>query len=59
MINMNLETAIEICERHNDWITAGKVFTYQELNTTMLKEAIQVLVNNAKQDLEEDGWQSK
>lgn len=56
---MNLTTAILICEKHTTWVTTGKNYSYNELNSELLNQAIQVLVNNAKQDLEEDGWSNK
>ena len=53
---MTLNEALIVCEKHCLRERTGKVYPYKELNSQLLVEAIQILVQTI---IQEDGWSQK
>ena len=56
---MNLIEAIEIVERKIDRKTNGTDYEFEELNSSLIIQALILLIENARLSLNEEGWIEK
>ena len=56
---MNLIEAIKIAERKLDWEANGTNYKFEELNSSLIIQALILLIENARLSLNEEGWIGK